>query len=181
LVRAICDLPFPVIAGIGHHQDQPLLCYAADVAVSTPTAAAVALGESWQLARQQLDRAVHTIMQAQTNALAEARYTVQRALNRTALTMQTVIAAQRGHVRELAQRIVTGCERALVAAKQKINLTEQVIKANDPARHLRLGYSLVRHRGALITNSNQVHAGDTITITLADGALDSTVTTIHPN
>ena len=48
LVRALVDFPVPVIAAIGHHQDVPLAALAADVHVSTPTAAANLLNQSWQ-------------------------------------------------------------------------------------------------------------------------------------
>lgn len=178
LVRACCDLPFPVIAGIGHHQDQPLLCYAADVAVSTPTAAAVALSQSWQQAQQNLDQCVRTIIDQQEAALTRARFTLQHAAQSAALTVQTVIMQQRSRVRQLAHSIVTGIDCAITKAKQTITLTEQVIKANDPARHLRLGYSLVRHNGTLLTNTKAVQPGDPLTITLASGTIQSTITSI---
>ena len=179
LVRAICDLPFPVIAGIGHHQDQPILCYAADLAVSTPTAAAVALSQSWQQAQQTLDRAIHSIIGGQETALTKARWTLQQAAQITATTVATVIAEQRSRVRELAHAIIGGVEHAIANAKQKIVLTEQVIKANDPARHLRLGYSLVRHNGTILTSVTKARVGDPLTITLADGTLDTTITSIN--
>ena len=40
LVREVIDFPVPVIAGIGHDQDVPLMALAADYMTSTPTAAA---------------------------------------------------------------------------------------------------------------------------------------------
>lgn len=179
LVRAICDLPFPVIAGIGHHQDQPLLCYAADLAVSTPTAAAVALNQSWQQAQHTLAQATATIVGSLDAAIANARFTLQRAIDLTASTVQTVIMEQRTLVAELTRTIFHGLDRAITAAKQKINLTEQIVKANDPARQLRLGYSLVRHNGKILTSVATVQPGDPLTITLADGTLDTTLNTIH--
>ncbi|MDD3607183.1 MAG: exodeoxyribonuclease VII large subunit [Candidatus Moranbacteria bacterium] len=48
LVRKVANLKMPVICGIGHDKDVPLLSYVADVAVSTPTAVAQALNKSWQ-------------------------------------------------------------------------------------------------------------------------------------
>lgn len=179
LVRAICDLPFPVIAGIGHHQDQPILCYAADLAVSTPTAAAVALSQSWQQAQQTLDRAVQSIIGGQETALQRARFTLQRVIQTTAATVQTVITEQRNRVRELGSAIITGIERAMTAAKQTITLTEQITKANDPERQLRLGYSLVRHNGKILKSARKVSVGDPLSITLADGTLDTTINSIH--
>ena len=47
LVREIADFPKPVIAGIGHEKDVPLVCLAADLSVSTASIAARTLTEPW--------------------------------------------------------------------------------------------------------------------------------------
>ncbi len=48
LVRAIVDFPVPVVAGIGHDQDVPLVALAADYMSSTPTATAHLINRSWE-------------------------------------------------------------------------------------------------------------------------------------
>jgi len=48
LVREVVNFPIPVIAGIGHDKDVSLVALAADVMVSTPTAAANILNQSWE-------------------------------------------------------------------------------------------------------------------------------------
>ena len=50
LVREVATFPVPVLAGIGHEKDVSLLALAADIMVSTPTAVANALNESWERA-----------------------------------------------------------------------------------------------------------------------------------
>lgn len=47
IVRMIADFSVPVIAGIGHEQDETIATLIADVGASTPTAAARAVRESW--------------------------------------------------------------------------------------------------------------------------------------
>ncbi len=47
IVRLIADFPVPVVAGVGHEQDETITTLVADVGVSTPTAAAHAVRESW--------------------------------------------------------------------------------------------------------------------------------------
>lgn len=50
LVREIVNFPVPVLVGVGHERDISFIGLAADRMVSTPTAAAQALNESWQKA-----------------------------------------------------------------------------------------------------------------------------------
>lgn len=47
IVRMIAEFPVPVVAGVGHEQDETIATLVADVGVSTPTAAAHAVRESW--------------------------------------------------------------------------------------------------------------------------------------
>lgn len=56
LVREVATFPVPVIVGIGHHKDEPLVALAADVSESTPTAVANRLNESWDHAALFLER-----------------------------------------------------------------------------------------------------------------------------
>lgn len=54
LVRKIAECPVPVICGIGHDKDVPLASLVADLAVSTPTAAANFLNRTWEEATREL-------------------------------------------------------------------------------------------------------------------------------
>ena len=47
IVQMIANFPVPVIAGVGHEQDETLTTLVADKGVSTPTAAARAVREGW--------------------------------------------------------------------------------------------------------------------------------------
>jgi len=55
LVREIANFPVPVIVGIGHEKDIPLVSLVADKMASTPTAVAHALNETWQKSIHKLD------------------------------------------------------------------------------------------------------------------------------
>lgn len=55
LVRKIASFHKPIICGIGHDKDIPLVSLVADKMVSTPTAVAHTLNESWQKAVHKLD------------------------------------------------------------------------------------------------------------------------------
>jgi len=51
LVREVASFPVPVLVGIGHEKDVSLLALTSDMMVSTPTAVANTLNESWEQAK----------------------------------------------------------------------------------------------------------------------------------
>lgn len=79
LVRKVANLKMPVICGIGHDKDMPLLSYVADKAVSTPTAVAQALNRSWEQAVGKLESYEKTIIFHCEECLGNTRYKLEKA------------------------------------------------------------------------------------------------------
>jgi exodeoxyribonuclease VII large subunit len=156
LVREVIDFPVPVIAGIGHDQDVPLMALAADYMTSTPTAAAHLLGRSWE------------------EAYAKVR-AFSGLLNRFPLELQRVEHA----LTNTWDGLVNLFERSLADAKATIALGAQAIKSNDPARQLSLGYSIARKNGKVVRSAAGLSPGGTLQLTVSDGVIDSTITNIH--
>lgn len=70
LIREIVSFPVPVLVGIGHERDVPLVSLAADIRASTPTAAAGALSAPWQQASSQVDAHKEKLMRAFHNTIS---------------------------------------------------------------------------------------------------------------
>jgi exodeoxyribonuclease VII large subunit len=156
LVREIVDFPVPVIAGIGHDQDVPLMALAADYMTSTPTAVAHLLSRSWE------------------EAYAKVRE-FSGLLNRFPLELQRV-----GHaLTNTWDGLINLFERSLADAKTTIALGAQAIKSNDPARQLALGYSIARKNGKVVRSTAGLSPGAALELTVSDGVIDSTITNIH--
>lgn len=156
LVRAVMDFPVPVIAGIGHDQDVPLVALAADYMVSTPTAAAHVLSRSWE----------------------EAYVRVREfagLLNRFPLELQRVENA----LTNTWDGLCIMFERSLEGAKATVALGAQAIKHNDPTRQLALGYSIARRNGKVVRSTIGLSPGDALALTVSDGTIDSSITNIH--
>lgn len=153
LVRAIADFPVPVVAGIGHHEDVPLTVLAADVAVSTPTAAAHVFNTSWEELFYTLDSAQSRILSAY----------MQRIL---------IVSTYLDSYTTGLSRIF---ERACREISQKLDSVEKIIRVNDPARQLRLGYSIVRANGKVVRSTKDVTIGDEVETQVADGVFTSNV------
>jgi exonuclease VII large subunit len=158
LVRAIVDFPVPVIAGIGHDQDVPLMALAADYMTSTPTAAAHLLSRSWQEA-----------------------YAKVREFAGLVDWLPLEIQRTRNDLFRRWDGLCNRFERQLESARQTVALGSQLIKHNDPARQLSLGYSIARRNGKVIRSTAGLSPGNAVAITVSDGTIDSTITNIHNN
>lgn len=156
LVREVMDFPVPVVAGIGHDQDVPLMALAADYMTSTPTAAAHLLSRSWE------------------EAYAKVRE-FSGLLNRFPLELQRV----RNALTNTWDGLCNLFDRSLEGAKTTVALGAQAIKHNDPARQLALGYSIARRNGKVVRSTAGLSPGIALELTMSDGAVDTTIITIH--
>ncbi len=155
LVRAVMDFPVPVIAGIGHDQDVPLVQLAADFMVSTPTAAAHLLSRPW----------------------ADA-YAKVREFAGLVDWMPLAIQKTRSDLARRWDGLANAFARRLESARQTVAMGSQLIKHNDPARQLSLGYSIARKNGKVIRSTAGLAPGEAIELTVRDGRIDSAVTHI---
>jgi exodeoxyribonuclease VII large subunit len=157
LVREVINFKVPVIAGIGHHKDQPLVALAADISVSTPTAAANLLNESWQEAEMSLENYRRNIVEGYKNTLLNIKTKVDRALETS----------------------LFGFKMLLSRIKQIIELAEKAIELNNPERQLNLGYSISMANGKIIRRTSDVKIGENIDLRILDGIIISEVKKIN--
>ncbi|MDO8664352.1 MAG: exodeoxyribonuclease VII large subunit [Candidatus Liptonbacteria bacterium] len=152
LVREIVDFPVPVIAGIGHDKDVPLLALAADYMTSTPTAAAHLLNKSWEEAYAK----IHQVAYLMTRMTQEFK--------RIRADLDLAWSSVRDHT-----------EKQIEWLKEQLNFAKQSIKLNDPVRQLKLGYSIVRQNGKILRSIKGIKKGDGLDTQLADGTIQSRV------
>ena len=169
LVRALVAFPVPVIAAIGHHQDVPLAALAADVHVSTPTAAANLLNQSWQEASFRMAHDTERISVAFQGVIARAARTLDLSWYMESIrAMRETMLERIGYA---AKRVVLSFDSLLRFGMVRLESTGRVIAANDPARNLRLGYAIVRQHGKIIKRAASVPPGSELNIQLSDGSV----------
>lgn len=152
LIREVCAFPVPVIAGIGHDKDVPLVALAADAMVSTPTAAAHLVNRSWEEAYAKI---------------REAAYLVNR--------MPQEFRRIRADLASARTALVDHASLGIQSLKENLANAEQAVRMNDPARHLKLGYAIVRREGRIVRSVTAAKTGAGLDIQLADGAVRSKV------
>lgn len=202
LAREIASFPCPVIAGIGHHKDAPLAALAADVMVSTPTAAANLLGESWQKASIFLERSGRQIFSIYEkrlsnidfflrNSLIEAKgfkktviQQYEEAKNKVKLCLMNFsgqISRFKINLKNLPLRIFSDFSAVLTEARKKIEYGEKAISLNNPERQLNLGYSIAFFKGKILRSVCQAKEGEELDLRLSDGIIVSKVKKIKKN
>ncbi len=153
LVRAVADFPVPVVAGIGHHEDVPLTVLAADIAVSTPTAAAHVFNTSWE----------------------ELVYLIENYEDRIIQQFAHRLSSVNQYMQSYTSGLIRLFEQQYKNIYTKLENYEKIIASNNPERQLKLGYSIVRKDGQIVRSIKNVTIGDTIETQVADGTLTSTV------
>ena len=202
LVRKISDFGRPVICGIGHEKDVPLASLAADKMVSTPTAAAHALNESWQKAVNEIEHNKGRIFSYFDNAISKNRRTInnlfqtiqdgfglifknfeqaEETLKRSFISLRSRISEIKRELARYPNVFSSGLAHAIRRVKQTILSSEKLMLTYNPERQLKLGYSIVRSGGKIVKRTDNIKIGELVDITLTDGGFESEVKSIHKN
>ncbi len=164
VARTIYNCRVPVVCAIGHDRDIPISQLVADAAFSTPTAAAVAINDTWADLERTVERATLVIR----TTLQEIQYIPQRYTNR----IRQCIESQYHHV-EIMRMQTKSIQASLISRTQThyqnlrhiIDTYELELQARDPKRILRMGYALVRqHNGAFIRPEKAPLSGEILEI-----------------
>ncbi len=199
LVREIVQFPVPVVVGIGHHKDVPLIALAADVMVSTPTAAANLLSESWQRGRMNLEKCEKLILRGFNVTLSETRQNLNQLLMtfsgrlqklldryrniRSQLRLNIVrihhsVLTERKSLKNNSIQIIKGHTGLLSRLNSQLEALEKNISLNDPIRQLKLGYSIAWHRGRILRSIKSLKLEDVFDLQVFDGIVSSKVTNL---
>ena len=152
LVREVVNFPVPVIAGIGHDQDVPLMALAADYMTSTPTAAAHLLSRSWEEARIKLEQ------------FSRIHVRIEQEIRRIRIDLEVAWSSMIDHTEKQLSRI-----------KERLAFAEQSVRLNDPTRQLKLGYTIVSRNGKIVRSVSGVKIGDELYSQFSDGEIQSRV------
>lgn len=199
LVREIAAFPRPVLCGIGHDKDVPLMSLAADRAASTPTAVTHILNHSWQQAIATIRIVERDMMHRYEQILTEARQGIEergriiedqfknlfeyvrgvrqkmvQGSIRFAYILKEVGATVEVQRRAMTQKFNHACE----FTKEQLRITEETLRLHDPMRQLKMGYSIIAREGKIIRSIQEVKKGVHVDIRVTDGTIDAEVITI---
>lgn len=197
LVREVASCPFPVMVGIGHDKDVPIISLVADRAASTPTAVAKALNATWEQALSKVRLLEQEILNGFGMLLREKRdklwrfsitiengfrgllqrfRTVEERLNRSAISIGHALVQTRDALARFQKTLAEKFQADFRRSKENLLNTAKIITLNDPERELRLGYSIAFSKGKVVRRTEDVKAGEEIDVRVLDGTIITKVT-----
>lgn len=196
LVRAVASFPVPVLTGIGHDKDVSLVALVSDRNVSTPTAVANLLNQSWSMALGTVQLSEQKIFSQFESRLKDVGYTVvesqvlierkfasvieffsktESKLSESLGRIESEIVRCRDRVALSAKGITRGFELLLRDFADNLDVTTKTLELSSPERQLRHGYSIVRFKNKVVRSTKDVGTGDSLDIMVSDGIIKTIV------
>lgn len=180
VARAVADCPIPVVSGVGHETDFTICDFAADVRAPTPTAAA-------ELVSTDRETLLRQLQQTGLRLRRQVQFQLQTRMQRLDLLAHRLVhpgerLKQRAEQLEsLRTRLRQTMARKLELEAVHLQRLAQNLEHLAPQHVLNRGYSLVRNAsGQLVTDARQLAVGERLSMQLAQGGADATVSRIKP-
>lgn len=182
LVRAAFACTTPLVSAIGHEPDTPILDLVADLRASTPTDAAKRVVPDAAMESDQVNAALARIRRSVISGVAGEQRRLDEVRSRPVLRDPS--ASLDGHSERLAtvrERLRRAIAVRLREERGSVVHTIDRIRALSPHATLQRGYAILAAAdGHTVDRVATTKKGATLTVQLADGQLDVTVTTITP-
>lgn len=182
LVRAAAAARTPIVSAIGHEADRPLLDEVADLRASTPTDAAKRVvpdvAEQLDIVEQARARLRGRITE---RIRVESQY-FESLRSRPVIADPVWMVDQRGEeLMRLAARGVELVDRRVQHSLDAVTSLRQRLNSLSPLGTLQRGYAIVERTGpapeerTVVTETDQVAAGDRLSIRVTDGRIEAAV------
>ena len=197
LAHTLASSPVPVVCGVGHETDFTIADFVADLRAPTPTAAAELVAQprdAWLNALAHMERrlqdALTRQLDRQSQRLDNASARLGRPSGRVAVQqlrlsasgqklqagLRHALARRQQHLDHLALQLPPALQRGLASQAQRLARATLRLELLDPHLVLQRGYAwLSDEHGQTVSTCQQTYAGQAITATLVDGAVDLTV------
>jgi exodeoxyribonuclease VII large subunit len=180
VARAIADCNIPTISGVGHETDFTICDFVADMRAATPTAAAElatpsrhSLFNSLQQLNQQLSKNMQYLLVQRAQTLDY--------LARRLISPLQQITQQKIQLSQSAYRLNAAINQQLRNKQQNLLRLSQNLSHLNPQAVLSRGYAFVQDKlGNIIHTSEQLTAGDEVTLSFGVGTADATINKTKP-
>ena len=183
VARAIYASELPVISAVGHEPDVTISDYVADLRASTPSnAAELAVPDMREIAELLRGMDIRSA-QAMTKRLTQLRERLLGYAAKRVMTDPTVLIDNRRMELDMCrERLGSAMERGITARRHGYVRLASALDAMSPLCVMSRGYAIASDKsGKTIRSVKQLHAGDSVTLRVADGSLGCTVDSVSEN
>ena len=194
LTRAVADFPVPVLTGIGHDKDIPLVSLVSDKNVSTPTAVANLLNSSWDEALSLVRLSEEKIISQFQSVLKDTQFVVENSqisierkfvslldtfknaekmMLNAVVRIESQISRISEKIKNQTKELARGFEDIENKIKELLLQASKTIELSNPRNQLKRGYSIVKSKGKVIRKVDDVKRGDELDIIVSDGIIES--------
>ena len=175
VARAIFRSRIPVVSGVGHETDFTIADYVADRRAPTPSAAAELVVPDGAVLRQTVQVWAEQTHRGALRAVEASKRDVALLSGRLEAGLPDLDSLKR-QVDDLADALGGSLQNRLRLARLEVDNFESRLRTLDPAATLRRGFAVVQDSGAgrVVSSVGQVAGGESLTITVADGAFPAT-------
>lgn len=175
LAYNIANFPMPVITGIGHERDDTVADVVAHTKVKTPTAAAEFIISKVFDAASGLETLTRRMSESVLERMNLEKLRIER-MTQKLPSLYAVVKVRREQMLEnMWNRAVTGLNNIITSNLHRLELLEKSVSAADPARILKRGYTLTRCNGHVVKGASDLHKGDRLVTSFADGSVESEI------
>ena len=175
---AVYESRIPIISAVGHEPDVTICDYVADLRAATPSNGAELAVPDQDALRQSLDAMSASLLTALRRQVKGERQRLNALAASPALQSPAAYLNQRRqNLQLLTNRLITSQTQNVERRRRHcVELTAK-LDAMSPLKVLTRGYAMAQTAdGNVLRSVNQVQTGDTITVSLTDGAIHAVVT-----
>ncbi|HVN48078.1 MAG TPA: exodeoxyribonuclease VII large subunit [Bacteroidota bacterium] len=176
VARAIYASQIPIISAVGHEIDFSIADFVADLRAPTPSAAAELAVKHRADIIENLANLCYTMQEAAQNIIEAAKTKIGSAVSSYSFNRpRDLVREYSQRTDELERTMNTAVLHATQAACQRQQALAHRLEALSPQGVLKRGYTIVRHRGKVVTSAKILKQGDEANIQFHNGEVTTRV------
>lgn len=181
VARAIRNSVIPVISAVGHETDFTIADFAADLRAATPSAAAEIVAAREDQIRSSLDNLGRQLVRLTRFQILNLRARVQeQAMSQAFAEVKSQLTKARTRFDAASDACGAAVQDKLQESRERLGLAAASLDALSPLGVLQRGYAIAQDSsGRLLRDASSIKQGETISVRLAKGKLNTRVETIE--
>lgn len=180
VVEAVYACKKPIVSAVGHETDYTLCDYAADMRGATPSHAAEITVLPMSVMEERLRLKEDYLNTYMRQEVLDRKRTLAALFNRSlGMPALQMIHQQRSLLDKKRGIMTQDMKVALQKENYQLSLLGQELEALNPMNIMLKGYSKVELAGHTVTSVKGLRAGDQLTLTLPDGAIETEIKEVH--